>query len=335
MLLSVVIPIFNTAAYISKCIDSILSQGLDLSQYEVICIDDGSTDNSSEIVIQYCKKYPNIKLIRQRNKGISFARNRGLFSAKGEYVHFVDSDDYIVENSYKYIFHNLLNWSRKYDIIKFYSTTIDKYNINKPSTILDSKIVFKGSLIDYIILNENFPTFVWNKIIRRRVLLEHKIKFHENISICEDVLFNVEVAHINNLSMVECNTDAYRYVVRNNSSVTTFSPRRVIKSLNSYEIVFNILKKYRAEPFIVQYDKLLCSISRQMITRLLSSNIPYFELKKILYKYKAAKYIPIKSQVKSNRILNLLTKSSLIFYVSRLIYRSLFLPYIKQYIPRN
>lgn len=166
-------------------------------------------------------------------------------------------------------------------------------------------------------------------------MLEHKIKFQENISICEDVLFNVEVAHINNLSMVECNTDAYRYVVRRSSSVTTFSPRRVIKSLNSYEIVFNILKKYRAEPFIVQYDKLLCSISRQMITRLLSSNIPYFELKKVLYKYKAAKYIPIKSQVKSNRILNLLTESSLIFYVSKLIYRSLFLPYIKQYIHRN
>lgn len=85
--------------------------------------------------MQYCKKYPNIKLIRQRNKGISFARNRGLFSAKGEYVHFVDSDDYIVDNSYKYIFNNLLNWSREYNIIKFYSTTVDKYNINKPSTI--------------------------------------------------------------------------------------------------------------------------------------------------------------------------------------------------------
>ncbi|MCM1139756.1 MAG: glycosyltransferase [Muribaculum sp.] len=92
---------FNCGAFISRCIDSIRSQGLSENEYEVIVVNDGSVDDGPEIVSGYCDKYSNIVLINQHNKGVSAARNLGLKHAHGEWVHFVDADDFLIDNGYK------------------------------------------------------------------------------------------------------------------------------------------------------------------------------------------------------------------------------------------
>ena len=98
MKLSIIVPVYNVKDYLAKCLDSLISQDLSQDEYEIIVVNDGSTDNSGEIAEEYSKKYSNIILINQENQGLSGARNTGIANARGEYIQFVDSDDYLEEN---------------------------------------------------------------------------------------------------------------------------------------------------------------------------------------------------------------------------------------------
>lgn len=98
MKLSIIVPVYNVADYLPKCLDSLLAQDLPQNEYEIIVVNDGSTDNSEDIARQYADIYSNITLINQENQGLSGARNTGIKYAKGEYIQFVDSDDYLEEN---------------------------------------------------------------------------------------------------------------------------------------------------------------------------------------------------------------------------------------------
>lgn len=97
--LSVVVIVYNTEYYLEECLDSLVNQTLD--SMEIICVNDGSTDNSLNVLNRYAKKYDNIKVIDQENAGGANAGNRGLKEAKGEYVTLVDSDDMVVEDAYE------------------------------------------------------------------------------------------------------------------------------------------------------------------------------------------------------------------------------------------
>ena len=101
--LSFIIPLYNTEKFIAECLSSILDNDTDKSLYEVIVVDDGSTDSSPEIARSFTEKYPNVSLIRQENQGVSVARMRGISHARGNYVWFIDSDDYIISDATRYI----------------------------------------------------------------------------------------------------------------------------------------------------------------------------------------------------------------------------------------
>ena len=96
--LSIIIPVYNLESYISETLDSCLNQNIPHSDYEIICINDGSKDRSAEIICEYAKKHPNIRLFNQDNSGVSVARNKGLSLAGGRYIWFVDGDDLIASN---------------------------------------------------------------------------------------------------------------------------------------------------------------------------------------------------------------------------------------------
>lgn len=103
MKISLVIPVYNVEKYLTRCLDSCLKQDLPVDDYEIVIVNDGSPDGSKEIAEKYASKHPNIKLYNQENGGLSVARNNGLAKAKGDYVWFVDSDDWIEENCLKVI----------------------------------------------------------------------------------------------------------------------------------------------------------------------------------------------------------------------------------------
>ncbi|MDH6314239.1 glycosyltransferase involved in cell wall biosynthesis [Parabacteroides sp. PFB2-10] len=98
MHLSLIIPVYNVEAYLEECLDSCLEQDIPHSDYEIIAINDGSPDGSLAILERYAAKYPNITVLSQENRGLSATRNRGIEVAKGEYIWFIDSDDWIEKN---------------------------------------------------------------------------------------------------------------------------------------------------------------------------------------------------------------------------------------------
>lgn len=113
-ILSIIIPVYNVENYVEHCITSCLKQNILISEYEIIIVNDGSTDNSLFIAEKTATGHPNIKIISQCNKGLSMARNKGLSLAQGDYIWFVDSDDYIEENCLKQIIETC---KKGYDVI--------------------------------------------------------------------------------------------------------------------------------------------------------------------------------------------------------------------------
>lgn len=108
-LISVIIPVYNVEQYLRRCLDSVVAQTY--QNLEIICVDDGSVDHSGKICDQYAARDARIKVIHQENQGLSAARNRGLDAAEGEYIAFVDSDDYILEDMYKKMLDKLLDYN--------------------------------------------------------------------------------------------------------------------------------------------------------------------------------------------------------------------------------
>ena len=113
--ISIIVPVYNVEKYLKRCIDSILNQSF--TDFELILVDDGSTDNSGEIIDEYAIKDERIKVIHKENGGLSSARNVGIEYSKGNYIAFVDSDDYINKNMYKFYIKMLLNIMLKFPYV--------------------------------------------------------------------------------------------------------------------------------------------------------------------------------------------------------------------------
>lgn len=129
--ISIIVPVYNVSKYLAKCLDSLICQDLKPEEYEIIVVNDGSTDNSEEISRQYEEKYSNIKVVRQENQGLSGARNTGIKLANGKYIQFVDSDDYLEPNVLRTLvdkieFDNL-------DVLRFnYQNVNEDYKVYEP-----------------------------------------------------------------------------------------------------------------------------------------------------------------------------------------------------------
>ena len=139
--LSVIVPVYNVENEIKKCLDSLISQTI--KNIEIIVVDDGSTDNSPVLVDQYSKQYNNIRVIHQSNRGLSGARNAGLNVASGEYISFIDSDDYVDLNMFK----TMVEYAEKYDADIAVCGRIDEYpdpSKNKNSYTLEKPTLFSN-----------------------------------------------------------------------------------------------------------------------------------------------------------------------------------------------
>ena len=170
---SVIVPVYNVEKYLERCLDSILNQSFK-EEIEVIVVNDGSPDNSQKIIDKYQKKYKNVKGYIKENGGLSSARNFGLTKATGEYVSFIDSDDYIDKDLYKSVSSKM---NKKYDIIIF------DYNVAEGKKITRIKSLFPEDA-DNVTPQEYLLTQVTsacNKVYKREYLEKMKMKFPEGI----------------------------------------------------------------------------------------------------------------------------------------------------------
>ena len=153
MKLSVIVPIYNVEKFLSRCLDSLLRQGMKPGEYEVICVNDGSPDNCSAILTEYKRKHSDIfKIITQENKGVSEARNNGVRVAQGEFVGFVDPDDYVIDNGFRYLWDHfcLEKEGDDIDVIHFnyrYVNT-DGKTVPDPDAKPDGVIIYEGDDAD-------------------------------------------------------------------------------------------------------------------------------------------------------------------------------------------
>ncbi|MDR2342227.1 MAG: glycosyltransferase, partial [Campylobacteraceae bacterium] len=178
---SVIIPVYNVESYLKQCLDSVINQTL--KDIEIICVDDGSTDNSLAILNEYAQKDKRITVLSQKNSGAGVARNRGLAIAKGEYIHFMDSDDYLADN----IYDKLYNMAEKndLDIIRGKAYVFDeekKEIIHREYYELTN--IIKANLLDKILKFSDFPEILvktsvtpWQGLFKRKFLYENNILF--------------------------------------------------------------------------------------------------------------------------------------------------------------
>ena len=224
---SVIVPVYNVENYLPRCIDSLLAQNY--ADLEILLIDNGSNDQSGQICENYAAQFSNITAYHIPNKGVGSARNFGLSKAKGEFICFVDADDYLVGNLFSDVESQL---DSQLDLLVFsYYNSIEKNlsEIDRSAKILPTE--GKKDKSDFIALfQELFLTdmmyTVWNKIYRREFLEEHQIVF-ESYELGEDVRFNLSVyQHVNTVFLVK--SAYYVYVSgRVDSAMGQYNPNRM------------------------------------------------------------------------------------------------------------
>lgn len=266
--ISVIIPVYNVEKYLPQCLDSITQQTF--KDIEIICINDGSLDNSPAILEEYSNKDSRIKIINQQNKGLSEARNTGINEAKGEYISFVDSDDYIEINTYEKIAKYL---DSKTELICFGTNIIGDNNIpNLSSQIKYYKIKYSGlkKLNDQILLNTNAD--VWNKIFKTSIIKDNKLNFPKGVQYESVPFYWQYTSFCTNAYFIK--DKLYNYRRRNNSIMEkTFKKefKGVFDHLSVMEIILNfwvthnlITKKQKTfEKLFEQYVYLTLAFSKE------------------------------------------------------------------------
>jgi glycosyltransferase involved in cell wall biosynthesis len=236
---SIIVPVYNTAKYLNQCLTSLIDQTL--KDIEIIVVNDGSSDNSLEIIESFQRKDSRIKVISHKNIGLGPTRNVGIKIAKGEYLAFVDSDDYVDTNMY----------------LELYSTAKEKnsdivvcdFKYEKENNIITNDIPIPDRVIN---LNktgvDNFfkefyftlkiKTASWNKLYRRSLILEQNITFEDNkIIFSEDNLFNLMCFHSCNIITL-ISKQLYYYRIRSESIMNNYKKnylRRELTLIEKYE----------------------------------------------------------------------------------------------------
>ena len=259
-LISIIIPIFNVEDKLNKCIQSVINQTY--SNLEIILVNDGSTDNSFKI----CKEFENsdnrIKLISIENNGVSNARNIGIKNAKGKYIGFVDSDDYIDNDMFEILYSNIEDNDADLSIIGYQIETINKKiikntNLNQYKKI---EIMTQSQAYEKILDKNSFQGYCWNKLFKSELLKD--ILFDVNIYICEDLLFVCEY-------LKKCKTivydskNSYHYIYYPNSSWNMeYSPKwaTILESYNRIINIYKNLDKNLESLIIYTYFKVNCNL---------------------------------------------------------------------------
>lgn len=330
--LSVVVPLYNKERYIDRCIQSLLNQDLLPSQYEIIIVDDGSTDAGSSIALKYAEEYLNIHLFHQKNQGAGAARNKGLELAKADYIYFLDADDYIATN----VLNCLLDLCElnKLEILGFNSRYASDGSFTNSLTqnFKDSSIQVMDGMT--FIAEHGFRNEAWWYIIKKSFLMDIGIRFPVG-RYMEDSIFTASVLlKANRISKV--NFDIHRFVHVENSATTNRNPNHLLKFIDdlfyaiknfdiliksldisneNYNKVANVYKaKQQSFVFTIFIKAFRCPL------------LNYNDLKKILIDLNELEVYPIKRKIggignkKTSRLYNLtyvpIFNSKILLYLS-------------------
>jgi len=226
---SIIVPVYNVEKYLRRCLDSLVNQTL--KDIEIIVVNDGSLDNSEDIILEYLKKYKNIKYYKKENGGLSDARNYGIKYAKGEYLAFVDSDDYVDYSMYSKMYEKAI-----LDNFSIVACNVDMVlengeYISSVKSGLEDNIDIKDSMIKV------YPS-AWNKIYKKELF--NKVLFKKGIWF-EDVEFLYRLyPYIKSIGIVE--DELYHYVQREGAITKTFD-ERLFNYISNWNGIVDYYKK--------------------------------------------------------------------------------------------
>lgn len=241
---SVVVPVYNVAPYLHRCLDSLLTQTL--GDIEIICVDDKSTDNSLEILRMYAQQDKRVRVIAlDKNSGVSVARNIGIDAACGEYLGFVDSDDFIDSDFYEKLYTEATK------------NNADMARCGYKETLIGGKTTTYDGIVHDIQENGKWACMhqAWCAIYRTRMLHQYKIKFSNDIKYAEDLLFLSQAVAVANDVMAI--TGIYYHYMRRNDSLdaAVLSPEKISDLITSCDLIAGI---YNNSVDMAHHDYVAC-----------------------------------------------------------------------------
>ena len=245
---SVVVPVYNVERYLVRCMDSLVNQTLE--DIQIIAVNDGSTDNSGELLNIYQKKYPDkVKILQKENGGLSDARNFGMPYAEGEYIAFLDSDDYVELDMYEKMYNKAKEESS--DMVE--CDFIWEYPNKK---VVDTGIVYKNKHEMFV----HARVVAWNKLIKRSVLDEAKIEYPKGLRYEDVEFFYKMLPYYNKVSFVK--EPMIHYIQRDSSISNTQNER----TREIFTILDNVLNYYKSKGLFDKYkDELEYTYARIML----------------------------------------------------------------------
>jgi len=281
-LISIIVPVYKVEKYLCRCINSILAQTF--TDFECILIDDGSPDNCPAICEDYAAKDSRIVVIHQKNTGVSAARNAGLDVAKGEWIGFVDGDDWCEQDMFKVLYENAIKYNSDVSICGYRSVTAEgkikfiNIKCKNKLQILDKEKALMG-----IFLQGSFGGFSWNKLVRANIFSQYKLRYDATTLYMQDVLLFYELfKHIE--KAVYFSSPYYNYFWNDGSTTNQFGLTEKAKTaftaldkIISSENNPKIKKKAHQAKILFAYD-----LYKHYITQNDCANADFEFLKKII-----------------------------------------------------
>lgn len=275
--LSIIIPVYNVEKYIAKSLESVLEQGLNKDEFEVIVVSDGSTDGSFKIAQEFAKKYDQFKLIEKENGGIGSARNCGLDIARGKYVYFLDSDDYLLPNSLI----TLIEISDKHnlDIITFISKSFSSSSTKNTEVSNSSNEENQLSAImsgEEYVANKKYRSEAWSYMTNLEFLRKTEVRFIEKRYL-EDVIFSLKL-FLEAKRMAHLNWDTHRYRISPGSAMQSRKPEHYLKIIRDLQYAVLCF-----EPIIKKLEEKKSSVDCLIRVKDRQRSILFFSMVRMFY----------------------------------------------------
>lgn len=258
--ITIIVPVYKVEKYLRRCLDSIVNQTF--TDWECILIDDGSPDDSGKICDDYFQKDTRFRVFHQENQGVSAARNKGLNEARGEWIGFVDSDDWIEKDMYEIAYKKVVEENA--DLVQW-NYIIEKKNLSIKTTKPDKIFSLEDANIYWFSSN-------CNKLIRSKIVMENDIRFPVGIKIGEDKVFGF-LAYVMSKKCVHLSKHLYHYVMIESSASHSLTIEKILQEETALKTVE---ERIRNMSITIDEDFLLfqkCSVKIHALNNLPSPNI--------------------------------------------------------------
>ena len=269
-MVSIVVPIYNAEQYLRRCVDSILNQ--EYTDYELLLVNDGSTDASGDICEEYGDQDPRVIVIQKENTGVSDSRNRALDRARGKYLQFLDSDDWITPDATRLFVRAAEEYGCDMVISDFYRVVGER--LSTKGDIEEEGVLTREEFAAHMMENpaDFYYGVLWNKLYRRDIVEEHNLRMDTDINWCEDFMFNLEYIRYAKV-FYALHAPIYYYVKRKGSLASQgINISKTVKmKLNVFEYYNNFYKHVLEEE---DYEKNRLQVYRFFIDAAGDGTVP-------------------------------------------------------------